>query len=110
LFLINNRDSRFKMSNFLDEQGRTKAYDEAYLSYVEEVSLRRTPLIGKRAILRRKSPAEGEVIMNRIGRFAPGAHGQNNRGRTGDDVAAGPDALFIGFAGFLIRLDITPLV
>ena len=38
------------MSNFLDEQGRTKAYNEAYLSYVEEVSLRRTQLIGERAI------------------------------------------------------------
>jgi hypothetical protein len=38
------------MSNFFDEQGRTKVYDEAYHEYVEEVNLRRTPLIGKRAI------------------------------------------------------------
>ena len=38
------------MRNFFDEQGRTRAYDEAYWSYVEEVSLRRTQLIGKRAI------------------------------------------------------------
>ena len=38
------------MSNFFDEQGRTRVYDEAYQSYVEEVNLRRTQLIGKRAI------------------------------------------------------------
>jgi hypothetical protein len=38
------------MSNFFDEQGRTRVYDEAYWSYVEEVSPWRTPLIGKRAI------------------------------------------------------------
>jgi len=38
------------MSNFFDEQGRTRVYDEAYFSYVEEVNPRRTPLIGKRAI------------------------------------------------------------
>jgi len=38
------------MSNFFDEQGRTRVYDEAYLSYVEKVNPRRTPLIGKRAI------------------------------------------------------------
>ncbi len=28
-------------------QGRTKVYDEAYFSYVEEVNLRRTQQIGK---------------------------------------------------------------
>jgi hypothetical protein len=38
------------MSNFFGEQGRTKVYDEAYWSYVEEVSLRKTQLSGKRAI------------------------------------------------------------
>ncbi len=38
------------MSNFFDEIGRTRGYDEAYLSYVEEVGPRRTQLIGKRAI------------------------------------------------------------
>jgi hypothetical protein len=38
------------MSNFFDEQGRTRVYDEAYCSYAEEVSPRRTQLIGKRAI------------------------------------------------------------
>jgi hypothetical protein len=38
------------MRNFFDEQGRTRVYDEAYSKYVEELSPRRTPLIGKRAI------------------------------------------------------------
>ena len=38
------------MSNFFDEQGRTRVYNEAYCSYVEDVNPRRTPLIGKRAI------------------------------------------------------------
>jgi hypothetical protein len=38
------------MSNFFDEQGRTRAYDEVYGSYIEEVNPRRTQLIGKRAI------------------------------------------------------------
>jgi hypothetical protein len=38
------------MRNFFDEQGRTRGYNEAYLEYVEEVSSRRTQLIGKIAI------------------------------------------------------------
>ena len=38
------------MSNFFDEQGRTRVYDEAYDSYVEKVNPRRTQRIGKRAI------------------------------------------------------------
>jgi hypothetical protein len=38
------------MSNFFDEQGRTRVYDEAYRFYVEEINPRRTRLIGKRAI------------------------------------------------------------
>jgi hypothetical protein len=38
------------MRNFFDEPGRTRVYDEAYLSYVEELNPRRTQLIGKRAI------------------------------------------------------------
>ncbi len=38
------------MRYFFDEQGRTKVYDEAYYKYVEEVNLRRTPLIEKIAI------------------------------------------------------------
>jgi hypothetical protein len=38
------------MSNFFAEQGRTRGYNEAYFSYVEEVTLRRTPLSGKMAI------------------------------------------------------------
>ena len=39
-----------EMSNFFEEQGRTRVYDEAYWRYVEEVNPRRTPLTGKRAI------------------------------------------------------------
>jgi hypothetical protein len=38
------------MSNFFDEQDRTRVYDEAYSLYVEEVTPRRTQLIGKRAV------------------------------------------------------------
>ncbi len=38
------------MRNFFDEQGRTKFCNEAYSEYVEEVNLRRTQFIGKRAI------------------------------------------------------------
>jgi hypothetical protein len=38
------------MSNFFDEQGHTRVYDEAYFSYVEKENPRRTPLIGKMAI------------------------------------------------------------
>jgi hypothetical protein len=38
------------MSNFFDEQGRTRVYGEAYMMYVAAENPRRTPLIGKRAI------------------------------------------------------------
>jgi hypothetical protein len=38
------------MSNFFEEQGRTRVYDETYWAYVEKVNLRRTQLVGKRAI------------------------------------------------------------
>jgi hypothetical protein len=42
-----------KMSNFFAEsrlRRDTRGYDEAYFSYVEEVTPRRTTLSGKRAI------------------------------------------------------------
>jgi len=42
------------MRDFFDERGRTRACDEAYWQYVEEVSPRRTKLIGKRPIYRLK--------------------------------------------------------
>jgi hypothetical protein len=38
------------MSNFFDEQGRTRVYEEAYFKYVDEVNPRRTQPIEKRAI------------------------------------------------------------
>ncbi len=38
------------MSNFFDEQGRTRVYAEAYMRYVADENPRRTRLIGKRAI------------------------------------------------------------
>jgi hypothetical protein len=38
------------MSNFFDEQGRTRVYAEAYIEYVVGENPRRTQLIGKRAI------------------------------------------------------------
>jgi hypothetical protein len=41
------------MRDFFDDQGRTKVYNEAYAEYVEEVSLRRTPAIGKITIYER---------------------------------------------------------
>jgi hypothetical protein len=46
--------SNLEMSNFFAEQGRTRVYDEAYRSYVEEVNPRRTQLSTKRAISGRK--------------------------------------------------------
>ena len=42
--------SNLKMSSFSGEQGRTRIYDEAYLSYVEKVNPRRTQIGRKRAI------------------------------------------------------------
>jgi hypothetical protein len=47
------------MISFFDEQGRTRVYDEAYFLYVEEVSPRRTPLSGKRAISKWKLVRKG---------------------------------------------------
>jgi hypothetical protein len=38
------------MSGFFDEQGHTRVCGEAYMWYVAAENLRRTPLIGKRAI------------------------------------------------------------
>jgi hypothetical protein len=38
------------MSNFFEEQGRTRVYAETYTKYVAGENPRRTPLIGKRAI------------------------------------------------------------
>jgi hypothetical protein len=35
------------MRDFFDEQGRTKVFVEAYMSYAADGNLRRTPLIGK---------------------------------------------------------------
>jgi hypothetical protein len=53
------------MSNFFDERGRTRVYDEAYFSYVEEVNPRRTQLIGKRGIfgwkLIKLRPEQGRI-------------------------------------------------
>ena len=48
--------------------------------------------------------------MNAVRRLTPGTHGQNDGGRAGDDVTAGPDASLIGLAGFLIGIDVTPLI
>jgi hypothetical protein len=38
------------MRNFFDEQGRTRVFVEAYTKYAADENLRRTQLIGKRAI------------------------------------------------------------
>jgi hypothetical protein len=38
------------MRSFSDEQGRTRVFVEVYISYSADGNLRRTPLIGKRAI------------------------------------------------------------
>ena len=46
--------SNLEMSNFFDEQGRTRVSAEAYMMYVAGENPRRTPLIGKRAISRWK--------------------------------------------------------
>ena len=42
--------SYLEMSNFFEEQGRTRAYAETYMRYVAGENLRRTQLFGKRAI------------------------------------------------------------
>jgi hypothetical protein len=42
--------SNSEMSGFFDEQGHTRVCGEAYMWYVAAENLRRTPLIGKRAI------------------------------------------------------------
>jgi hypothetical protein len=38
------------MSNFFEEQGRTRVYAETYMKYVAGENPRRTQLFGKRAI------------------------------------------------------------
>ena len=48
--------------------------------------------------------------MNGVGGDPAGAGSQNNRGRTGDDVAAGPDPGFHGLAGLWIGHDVTPFI
>jgi hypothetical protein len=55
-------------------------------------------------------PAPGQVLVDGVGRLAPGAHGQDHRGGAGDDIAAGPDPFLGGLAGFRIGNDIAPLV
>ncbi len=55
-------------------------------------------------------PTAEQILVNRIGRFAAGTHGQDDGGRSGDDIAAGPDAFFIGLAGGLVGFDLTPIV
>ena len=72
-----------EMSNFFDEQGRTRDYDEAYFSYVEEVNPRRTQLIGKMAIFGWKLLKSGqigdELFPGHIVPVAAGAaHGRQN--------------------------------
>ncbi len=42
--------SNSEMSNFFEEQGRTRVYAEAYMKYVAGENPRRTQLFGKRAI------------------------------------------------------------
>ncbi len=42
--------SNLEMSNFFEEQGRTRGYAEAYMKYVAGENPRRTQLLGKRAI------------------------------------------------------------
>jgi len=42
--------SNSEMSNFFDEQGRTRVYAEAYMTYAASENPRRTLIIGKRAI------------------------------------------------------------
>lgn len=51
---------------------------EAYLSYVEDVNSRRTPLIGKRAIYALETLHVSSIlpphIIQRLGNLAQGAH------------------------------------
>ena len=39
-------------------------------------------------------------MVDRVGRLSTGAHGQNNRRRTSDDITTRPYPLLGGFSGF----------
>ena len=64
----------------------------------------------KGAPSRGRLPAPGEVVMHRIRRLPSGPHGQDHGGRSGDDVAPGPDPFLAGLAGFRIRHDVAPAI
>jgi hypothetical protein len=52
----------------------------------------------------------GEVLVDRLCRFAAGAHGEDDGGAAGDDVAAGKDAALGGAQAFGIGHDVVPLI
>ena len=48
--------------------------------------------------------------MDRIGGLTTGTHGQNDRGRAGDDITTGPDAFFVCLACFRVCVNIPPFI
>jgi hypothetical protein len=64
------------MSNFFDEQGRTRVYGEAYMMYVAAQKPRRTPLRRKRAIYGWKLDSTKRKMLQRIhvSKFKPDFH------------------------------------
>jgi hypothetical protein len=51
-----------------------------------------------------------QVFMNRIGGLSTSAHGEDDRGGSGDNVSPRPDAWFAGLARFEIGDDIASFV
>ena len=53
-----------------------------------------------------RSPSKHEIVVDRVGCDPSRAHGQNDRGRSGDDVPSGPDPLFGRLPSLGVRLDV----
>jgi hypothetical protein len=64
------------MTNFFDEQGRTRVYGQAYMMYVAAENPRRTPLIGKRAIYGWTLDSTKPVMPQwmHVSKFKPDSH------------------------------------
>src|ERR1035437_6694565 len=52
----------------------------------------------------------GQVLMNGGGGLASGAHGEDDRGASGDNVATGKDAALGGAHGLIISHNVIPLI
>jgi hypothetical protein len=54
------------MRGFLDEQGRTRVFVEAYTEYAADGNLRRTRLIGREALLGNKRAVYGWKLTGQM--------------------------------------------